>query len=74
MTGSALRETKEADGLKLEWQEDPLMIEKKTPQEKEDPGYKSNHPKESRARGEPRPGRTRKDTREELAEGPKDEK
>ena len=58
-TGSALRETKEAEGLNMERQEDARMTGKNTPQEKEDPGLKSGHLKESRARGEPRLGRTR---------------
>ena len=50
----------------MERQEDPLMTGEKTPQEKEGPGRKSGHLKESRARGEPIPGRTRKDEREEI--------
>ena len=50
------------------------MTVEKIPQEKEGPGRKSGHMKESRARGEPKPGRTRLDEKEELAEGPKDEK
>ena len=72
--GSALRGTKEAEGLTMERQEDPLMTGEKIPQEKEGPGRKSGHLKEPRARREPRPERTCQDEREELAEGPMKEK
>ena len=72
--GSALRGAKEADGLTMERQEDPLMTGEKIPQEKEGPGRKSGHLKEPRVRREPRPERTCQDEREELAEGPKEEK
>ena len=72
--GSALRETREAEGLTREPQEEPLRTGEKVPQEKEGPGHKSGHLKEPRARREPRPGRTCQDAKEELAEGSKEEK
>ena len=62
-SGSAFRKTEEAEGRTRGRQEDPLMTGEKVPQEKEDPGCKSVHMKESRARGEPIPG---KDEREEI--------
>ena len=65
-SGSAFRKTEEAEGRTRGRQEDPLMTGEKVPQEKEDPGCKYGHRKEPRARGEPIPGRTRKDAREEI--------
>ena len=50
------------------------MTGEETPQEKEGPGRKAGHLKEPRARGEPRSRRTRQDAREELEEGPREEK
>ena len=73
-TGSATRETKEAESLTTERQREPPRTGEKIPQEKKGPGRKSGHLKEHRASGEPRTGRTRQDARGELAEGPKEEK
>ena len=58
----------------MERQEDPLLTGEKIPQEKEGPGGQSGHLKEPGVRGGPRPGRTRQDAKEELAEGLKEER